>query len=99
MKTKPLTFLLSLTFLFLYPSISLSQTFKCEFIQERFKGGKTNEGSCSGNPEIVFSTEYDLKPRNKHCEVDDYSKYFSRYLIDYRVDLDNKIISYKDKTT
>jgi hypothetical protein len=92
MKT-PLTFLLSLTFLFLYPSISFSQTFKCEFVSEKFKGGKTNEGRCSGDPELSF----DSTDRSSHCEsdplvLDDYVDYLS-----YIVDLDNKVISYVEK--
>jgi hypothetical protein len=89
MKT-PLTFLLSLTFLFLYPSISFSQTFKCEFISEKFKGGKSNEGSCSGDPELVYG-----KPRNEHCKVEDNPLFFDYK--DYIVNLTEKQMIYKER--
>ena len=85
----PLTFLLSLTFLFLYPSISFSQTFKCEFVSEKFKGGKTNEGTCTGEPEIVFK-----KPRNEHCKVQDF---LITEFKDYIVNLTEKQMIYKER--
>ena len=69
MKTKPLTFLILLTFLFLFSSVSFSQTFKCEFVSEKFKGGKTNKGECSGEPEIVFSGKFSKRERNEHCQL------------------------------
>jgi hypothetical protein len=95
MKPK-LIFILSLTFLFLYPSISLSQTFKCEFIQEKFKGGKTNEGTCTGDPEILFSHKSYVSPRNKHCEVDEKVFSYEDYT-NYIVDLENKKITFTSR--
>lgn len=91
MKT-PLTFLLSLTFLFLYPSISFSQTFKCEFIQERFIGGKSNNYSCTMEPEVVFSYKGYTYPRTPQCKDTDKYKYE-----DYKgliVDMESKTIKW-----
>ena len=78
--------------LFLFPSISFSQTFKCEFITEKFKGGKSNEGTCGGDPEITFSGKNYTSPRHEHCRIDivtDYDDY-----IDFIVDTSNKTITY-----
>ena len=66
---KSLTFLLSLTFLFLYPSISFSQTSKCEFVSEKFEGGKTNKGKCSGEPEEILNSKISKSERNEHCQL------------------------------
>ena len=87
---KQLTFLLALTFLFLYPSISFSQTFKCEFVREKFDGGKKNIGSCSGDPEIVTKAK-----RTKHCEVSDLNFYSD--IADYTFDLNSRTIFYTAK--
>ena len=95
MKTKPLTFLLAITFVFIFPFVSHSTTFKCEFVAEKFKGGKTNVGTCSGDPEIVFGTKQYPAKRSLHCSnktpvsYDDY--------IDYVVDLDKRLITYTNK--
>ena len=77
----------------LFPSVSYSTTFKCEFIQEKFKGGKSNVGSCSGDPEITYSTNKYTSPRNKQCEDKTYVSSYSDFQ-DFVVDLDNKTISY-----
>lgn len=81
-----------LIILFVFPSISLSQTFKCEFISEKFKGGKSNEGSCSGDPEIIFSSRGYTHPRNQHCKLEDNHR-FNDYL-NFIVDMDKKMVSY-----
>lgn len=81
----------SFVLLFLFPSVSYSTTFKCEFITEKFKGGKSNRGDCSGDPEIVFGTTESPWPRNKHCR--DMTNYMS-FDYNYLVDLDKKTISY-----
>ncbi len=65
MKTQ-LTFLLSLTFLFLYPSISFSQTFKCEFGEEKLKGGRSNQIICTGEPEIKYDN---FESRTRNCYI------------------------------
>jgi hypothetical protein len=83
-------------FLFLSPSISFSQTFKCEFVTEKFKGGKSNTGNCSGDPEIVFSVGVSQKPRTEHCEVDD-NTFFEDYY-DYIVSIDDRTITYTEKS-
>ena len=88
---KPLTYLLSLTFLFLYPSISFSQTFKCEFVREKFDGGKKNIGKCSGDPEIIFGSG-----RTQHCK-DSGVPVWSEYK-NYVVDLDKKLITFIEIT-
>jgi hypothetical protein len=93
---KKLTFLLSLTFLFLYPSISLSQTFKCEFIQEKFKGGKSNEATCSGDPELSFSSKNHTTPRHEHCDIDIVNHYND--YIDFNIDTSNKTVTYNVKS-
>ena len=94
-KTKPLTFLLSLTFLFLSPSVSFSQTFKCEFIAEKFKGGKSNKATCGGDPELTFSTKYNQLPRHQHCEIDTVT-YYDDY-IDFIVDTKDLMVTYTIK--
>jgi hypothetical protein len=88
----PFTFLLSLTFLFLYPSISFSQTFKCEFVSEKFLDGKTNRASCSGDPELTIHSS-----RTPHCG-DGIGAVTRIDYKDYVVDLKNKNIKYKSKT-
>jgi hypothetical protein len=94
MKTKPLTFLLALTFLFLFSSVSYSTTFKCEFIQEKFTGGKTNEVNCTGDPELLYPG-MNANDRKNHClntEVVN-PRNFEDY-VDFEVDLDKKTISW-----
>ena len=93
---KKLTFLLALTFLFLFSSVSFSQTFKCEFFTEKFKNGKSNQGECSGDPEIVFSSGVTTSPRTNHCEVDSNIRYED--FLDFVVDLDMKFITYSFKS-
>jgi hypothetical protein len=95
MKTKLLTFLLALTFLFLFSSISFSQTFKCEFVSEKFKGGKTNKGECSGEPEILFSGKFTKVERTEHCRLSSPSSTYEDYL-DFKVDVEKKVISYNE---
>jgi hypothetical protein len=87
------TQIITLIFLFLFPSVSFSQTFKCEFITEKFKGGKSNTGSCSGDPELRFQST----DRSSHCESDplDLDNYVD--FLNYIVDIDNKVISYVEK--
>jgi len=93
-KTK-LTFLLSLTFLFLSPSVSFSQTFKCEFIAEKFRGGKSNKATCGGNPELSFSTKNNQFPRHRHCEIRDVTGYED--YIDFIVDTKDSLVTYTTK--
>lgn len=84
------TQIIVLVLLFVFPSVSHSTTFKCEFIQEKFKGGKTNEIICTGEPEYGFIGNSD---RNKYClntevtQPNNYEDY-----IDFDVDLDKKTI-------
>jgi hypothetical protein len=85
-----------LIFLFLFPSVSFSQTFKCEFIQEKYKGGKSNAGSCSGDPELIFSTQNNLFPRHKHCKIEKVFGYDD--YIDFIVDTSNKTVIYNVKS-
>jgi hypothetical protein len=85
-----------LIFLFLFPSTSFSQTFKCEFVSEKFRGGKSNEGACSGDPEIVLSSKVNPSPRTKHCDVMDNHNFND--LLDFNVDLDKKMITYSYKS-
>ena len=92
---KQLTLLLSLTFLFLYPSISFSQTFKCEFVSEKFEGGKTNKGECSGEPEIIFNSTISKSERNEHCRTSSLDLLFDDYL-DFNVNVEGKIIIYDE---
>jgi hypothetical protein len=84
-----------LTFLFLFPSISFSQTFKCEFIQEKFESGKSNGGTCSGDPEISMSSSLEPRSREKHCRYNSTSSNYTDYL-DFNIDLDKKTISYHE---
>jgi len=89
-----LTFLLSLTFFFIFPFVSHSTTFKCEFITEKFKGGKLNEATCSGDPEIAFSTDQYTEKRSEHCKPELPVSYTD--FIDYVVDLDKRLITYTE---
>lgn len=77
-----------LAFLFLFPSVSFSQTFKCEFMQEDFLDGRSNESSCSGTPESVFGLNYS---RTQHCKFKDIDRYTNYSLI---ADLKTKKITY-----
>jgi hypothetical protein len=88
------TQILILIFLFLFPPVSFSQTFKCEFIQEKFKGGKTNKITCSGKLEELWSSN----KRNEHCRVGGTGGTGFEDYIDYTVDLKNKSITYKEKS-
>ena len=89
---KKLTFLLSLTFLVLFPSVAFSQIFKCEFVSEKFLNGKTNRASCSGDPELTIHSS-----RTPHCG-DGIGAVTRIDYKDYVVDLKNKNIKYKRKT-
>jgi hypothetical protein len=90
------TQIIILILLFMFPTVSFSQTFKCEFIQEKFKGGKSNKGECSGDPEIVFSFKGYVHPRNEHCNVEDSLIYVD--FKDYVVNLNYKAMIYKERT-
>ncbi len=46
-------------------------TFECYFIQEKHKGGKSNQASCSMNPEVIFSSSMSAHSPTEHCDVDD----------------------------
>ena len=85
-----------LLILFIFPSISFSQTFKCEFVSEKFKGGKSNQGTCTGDPEISFSSSVKTSSRTNHCKVDSNIRYYD--YLDFVVVLDIKLISYSFKS-
>jgi hypothetical protein len=59
--------------------------FECGFIQEKSVNGKSNEASCSMDPEKVFSTsQYHHKPTD-HCDVDEvygYEDYINFFIND-----------------
>ena len=78
-----------LTLLFLFPSVSHSTNFKCEFTEETFKGGKTNLVVCSGDPDISGSG-----PRTKHCDNRPSFHLGADYL-DFVVDVEAKNVTYK----
>ena len=57
---------------------------ECGFIQEKIVNGKSNEASCSMDPEKVFSTsQYHHKP-TAHCDVDEVYGYtdYINFLVD-----------------
>jgi hypothetical protein len=75
-------------FIFIFPVKVFSKTFKCEFVQEKFDGGQSNEATCSGTGEIAMGLK-----RTEHCKVDFPVFSFSDY-IDFNVDLNQKTIAY-----
>jgi hypothetical protein len=83
-----------LIFLILFPSVSFSQTFKCEFVSEKFKGGLSYSGSCSGDPVLSNETLSRMGKRNEFCKTSTSSPLLYTEYIDYVVDLDNKTIKY-----
>jgi hypothetical protein len=87
------TQIIILILLFLFPSVSFSQTFKCEFVSEKFKGGKSNEGRCSGDPETVFKSKFSKPERTEHCVLQYSGSTYDDYL-DFRVNLEKKTVSY-----
>lgn len=93
---KLLTKFIILIFL-LFPSTSYSISFKCEFIQEKFKGGKPNEASCSGFPESTFGISKIPWDRNIHCDNETEVTFYKDFR-NYVVDLDKKTIKYIEKS-
>ena len=75
-------------FIFLFPGKVFSTTFKCEFVQEKFDGGKSNVATCSGTGEIVKNLK-----RTEHCDVEFPVMNYRDYL-DFNVDLNQKTIAY-----
>jgi hypothetical protein len=79
-----------LVFLFLFPSVSFSQTFKCEFIQEKDEDGSSNNGVCFFDPELRGD-----RRNNEHCwtkqitERDIYEDY-----LDFKVDVDKGVVNW-----
>jgi len=43
---------------------------KCSFTEENSRNGKSNQASCSNNPDKMFSTNDRQIPSNQHCDVD-----------------------------
>jgi len=89
------TQIIVLILLFLFPSVSFSQTFKCEFIQEKFKGGKSNKSMCTGEPESAY---YPIqKERTEYCI--NFPTQPTNYLdyINFEVDLEKKTVFWSDK--
>ena len=89
MKLKTLTTqIIILILLFQFPSVSFSQTFKCEFIQEKFEGGSSNNGICSGDPELNLG-----RKSNDHCWTEPINNGYEDYL-DFEVDLNSGVINW-----
>jgi hypothetical protein len=83
-------------FIFLLPFKSHSTTFKCEFVTEKFSGGKNSKSSCTATPEIIYGTINYTPPREVLCKYKSMMGDYWDYK-DYIVDLNKKIISYKDE--
>ena len=55
--------------------LSSELAFECGFLQERFPRGKSNEASCSMDPDKVFSTSQHEHDKNDHCRIEAVSHY------------------------
>lgn len=70
---------------------ALANVIACSFIQEKEKGGKSNDATCSGDPEVIFSTRAYAHPRADQCEQ---SNGFYEDYVDFRADLDAQEVHY-----
>jgi hypothetical protein len=76
--------ILSLAAFLIYPDPLFADTqFECGFIQEKLPNGKSNEASCSMDPDKVYSTARYQHKQNEHCDIDEvinYTDYIDFYV-------------------
>jgi hypothetical protein len=70
----------------------LPKGIKCLFSMEAYPEGKSNQASCGMSPEIIFSSRYNKKPRNQHCDIG--STYSVNKYEDFFIDFKRNVISY-----
>ncbi len=74
-----------------------AETYLCLFTPEsgRQPQAKLNQASCSGMPEITFSSPIITAPRNIHCKSRD--SHIRESLVDFAVDMTSKRVTWVEK--
>ena len=80
-------------FLILITTNAVGEIYQCDFSSDKFREGKPNKISCSGDPEEVFSSKYNKPEVWEHCDIE---KIFRADSIkDMIIDTESKIVFYK----
>lgn len=77
-----------------YADNDLPKGISCSFLMDHFRGGKSNQVSCTMFPEKAFSSSHYNYPRSEHCKVE--STFSIHTLENFLIDFEKNLVTYKE---